>query len=246
MRTRFNLDLTSLDRFTMLIHGNYGTGKTFFLADMLKEESKKGPVRFLNIAGEDGYLSAANIGLGEVGETVDSLGDFKAALAEYAKLNLSALAIDGGKHFGRLCIRDACGDRLPKVGTGSDDWQKIHLAFESTIATLRAVAPVVVLASSSDKSMDQVAGETSLTPDMPGRQAAGVGGQFDFVFVLKAQVMGPNKIRRILQTAPVANTVIRCRLPRALPTEIELPEGGGGWLKLKGEMEKCLKPKEAK
>lgn len=241
MRTRFNLDLSTLQRFTMLIHGGYGTGKTYFLGDMLREESKKGPVRFLNIAGEDGYLSAANIGLGEVGETVDSLADFKAALADYTKLGLAALAIDGGKHFGRLCIRDACGDRLPKVGTGSDDWQKIHLAFESTIATLRAAAPVVVMASSSDKSMDQVAGETSLTPDMPGRQAAGVGGQFDFVLILKAQVMGPNRIRRALLCAPQANTVIRSRLPKALPTEIELPEGGGGWKKLREAMNECLK-----
>jgi hypothetical protein len=89
--------------------------------------------------------------------------------------------------------------------------------------------------------MDQITGETSLTPDLPGRQAAASGGMFDFVFVLRAQAIGPNKIKRSLQCAPAANTVIRARLPRMLPSEIELPENGGGWKKLMSEIESCLK-----
>lgn len=241
MRQKFNLDIASLDRFTMLLHGNFGCGKTHLLGDMLKEEMVNGPVRFLNVAGEDGYLSVANLGLGEVGETVETLADFKEALAEYKKLGLAALAIDGGKAFGRMIIKAICGDKLPSVGRGSDDWQRIHMEFEALIASLRNIAPIVVMASSSDRSMDQVSGELSLTPDFPGRQAAGSGGQFDFVFLLKAQAVTPTKVKRTLQMQPVANTVIRARLPRPLPSEIELPEGPGGWKKLKNEMQKALK-----
>lgn len=240
MRERFNLDIATLDRFTMLIHGGYGVGKTHLLGDMLKTESAVGPVKFLNIVGEDGMLSIANTGLGDVGESVDTLKDFKDALSDYAKNGLAALAIDGGKSFGRIVTKSVCGERLPSVGRGSDDWQKIHLEFEATIAMLRTVAPIVVMASSSDRSMDQISGELSLTPDFPGRQAAGSGGQFDFVFVLRSQAIGPNKVKRSLLTSPVANTVIRARLPRPLPTEIELPEGLGGWSKLKAEMQKAL------
>lgn len=240
MRERFNLDVATLDRFTMLIHGNYGVGKTNFLGDMLKTERANGPVRFINIRGEDGMLSLAKVGLGEAGEHVDTLKDFKDALADYAKEGLAALAIDGGKSFGRLCIKSVCGDRLPSVGKGSDDWQKIHLEFEGVIASFRAIAPIVVMASSSDRSMDQVSGELSLTPDFPGRQAAGCGGQFDFVFVMKSIPTGPNRVKRSLLTSPVTNTIIRSRLPRALPTEIELPEGPGSWAKLRAEMQKTL------
>lgn len=241
MRERFNLDIATLDRFTMLIHGNYGTGKTTLLGDMLKTEAAAGkPVRFLNLVGEDGMLSIANIGLGDVGESVDTLKDFEDAMSDYAKLGLAALAIDGGKSFGKIITKSVCGERLPSVGKGSDDWQRIHQKFEATIASLRSVAPVVVMASSSDRSVDQISGELSLTPDFPGRQAAGSGGQFDFVFVLRSQAVGPNKVKRSLLTSPVANTVIRARLPRPLPTEIELPEGGGGWAKLKGEMQRAL------
>lgn len=241
MRTRLNLDLTALDRFTMLIHGNYGVGKTALLGDMLREESRKGPVAFLNIAGEDGYLSLANQGLGEIGETVDTLADFKAALGEYKQKGCVALGIDGGKQFGELVKKSIKPDGLLQMGQGKDDWQRFHREFETTIASLRLVAPVIVMASASDRSLDQISGATSLTPDMPGRQAAGIGGQFDFVFILKAMAVTPTKVRRWLATAPETNTIIRQRLPRPLPQEIEIPENGGGWAKLRAEMDKALK-----
>ena len=88
--------------------------------------------------------------------------------------------------------------------------------------------------------MDQVSGEITLTPDFPGRQAAGVGGQFDFVFVLMARPTGPAQVRRWLMTAPTANTVIRARLPRSLPHEIVIPENGGGWKAIKGAIQTSL------
>lgn len=237
MRQKFNLDIATLDRLAILIHGNYGVGKTFLLGDMLRTE---GNGRFLNVAGEDGALSIANLGLGENGETVDTLADFKAALADYKKDKVGALAVDGGKHFGKLVIKSVCGERLPSVGKGSDDWAKIHREFEDTIVSLKQAAPIVIMASSSDRSMDQISGEVSLTPDFPGRQAAGSGGQFDFAFVVKAQALSPTKVRRWIETAPQANTVIRSRLPRPLPPTIELPENGGGWAIIKKAMQDAL------
>ena len=240
MRERFNLDIPSLERIFALVHGNYGVGKTHLLGDMLREERARGEVRFLNIRGEDGYLSVANLGLGDVGESVDTLADLQAALKDYKAAGIRALAVDGMKQLGQLVVKSVCGERLPSVGKGSDDWQKIHKEFETLVASLRWVAPIVLCASASDRSMDQITGETSLTPDLPGRQAAASGGMFDFVFVLRAQAIGPNKIKRVLQCAPAANTVIRARLPRMLPSEIEIPENGGGWKKLMTEIESCL------
>lgn len=247
MRQRFDLDLRTLDRFTILFHGGYGVGKTFILGDMLRHESKTGPVRFLNIAGEDGQLSIANFGLGSIGETVDTLNDFVEALNEYKQAGTRALAIDGGKAFGKLIVRSVCGDRIPSVGGKSDDWTQIHAKFENTVGMLRTIAPIVCMASSSDRSMDQVSGELSLTPDMPGRQAAGIAGMFDFVFVVRAQALNANTVKRWIDTAPAANTIIRQRLPKPLPSQIDMPQGGGGWKKLVEEMQKCLdKQKEGK
>ena len=240
MRERFDLDLKQLDRFNVLFHGGFGSGKTFLLGDMLRYERSAGEVRYLNITGEDGQLSIANFGLGNVGETVDTLDDFLLACDDYRKAGVRAVGVDGGKAFGKLVIRKVCGERLPSVGKNSDDWTQIHSKFENAIGVMRTMAPIVAFASSSDRSMDQISGELSLTPDMPGRQAAGIAGQFDFVFVVKAQATGPERVRRWIETAPAANTIIRQRLPRSLPAQIDIPQGGGGWKNLIEAMQKCL------
>lgn len=246
MRTRFNLDISDFTRFLMLIHGGYGVGKTHLLGDMLLTERENGEVRYVNMPGEDGYLSIRNLGLGECAENVETLDDLKGLIGDYKKSKLAAVAFDGGKWLGKLVIKGVCGDRIPTIGKGSDDWTKIHNEFEAIIATIRHVAPVVVLASSSDKSVDQVSGETVLSPDLPGRQAAGIGSQVDFAFQMHAKPSGPNSVRRWLGTAPSSTTVTRVRLPRPLPHEIIIPEGRGGWKKIKEAIENALKPVEAK
>ena len=243
MRERFDLDLKTLDRFTVLFHGAFGAGKTALLGDMLRYESKQGPVRYLNIKGEDGQLSIANFGLGDIGETVDTLNDFRSALDDYKKAGVRALAIDGGKWFGKMVVRHVCGDKTPTVGGASQDWTKIHGEFESTIISLRSIAPIVAFASSSDRSLDQISGEISLTPDMPGRQAAGVAGMFDFVLVVRAQTIRKGEIKRWIDTEPAANTIIRQRLPRPLPSEIPIPNGGGGWANFVNAIQKSLEVK---
>ncbi len=163
------------------------------------------------------------------------------------------MGIDGGKWFGRLCIKDVCGDRLPKVGGQSDDWTQIHSRYENTISRLRHIAPIVAMASSSDRSMDQVSGNMSLTPDMPGRQAAGCAGLFDFVLIVKAEAIRGGVMKRTIETEPVANTIIKYRLPKPLPPSIEIPMNGGGWKALVDAMQACLdkqkvstNPKEGK
>lgn len=246
MRQKLNLSSTTLGKATFLIHGNYGTGKTFFMGDMLKEEGKVGPVRYINIKGEDGSASVQGLGLEELNntypneiparfyaETVENLADFKEAVGEYKKIkNLRAVGIDGGQHLYRLIMRDVAGDRLPEVGGNRNEWGEIHFKGINLFTELHYLAPIVVVTSSSDKSVDQIRGETHLTPDMPGRMAAGIAGLFDCVFVLNARVLGPGRIQRILLTAPVEKVVVRYRLPRPLPDTIELPDGPGGWKKV--------------
>jgi hypothetical protein len=231
---------------TFLIHGGYGTGKTHLLGDMLKYERNhakpgRSKVSFLDIGDERGFGSIQNLGLGDAGEHIKTLKDLHEALDEYTKAgDLAALGVDGFNGVGQLIIAAVCGDRLPKVGNNSDDWQRIHYEFTKLYAKLRPVAPVVMCSSASDRSMDQVSGQMSLTPDLPGRQAAGVAGKFDFVFTLSAMVTGLTSVKRTLHTAPMANTVIRARTPRPLPTSIDLVAGEGSWAKVRGEIEKAF------
>jgi len=66
-----------------MVHGGRGAGKTHLMGDFLKTESKNGLVRFINVVGEDGGLTLRGMGLGDVGEDIDSLKDFNDALTEY-------------------------------------------------------------------------------------------------------------------------------------------------------------------
>jgi len=242
VRRLINLDTTILEHPSLLFHGLFGTGKTYILGDVLRSEAANGPVRFINIKGEDGYLTLAHMGLGEVGEEVENLTDLEAVIADYAKLGLRALGVDGLPHMSRLVIESVCGpDGVPRISKEQNDWVSIHRRFEGLIRKLRWIAPVFVATSSTDRSMNQIDQEIWLTPDLAGKQATGIGGMFDFVFLCKTRQTSPGVTQRYLYTV-ASNTVVRARLPRALPPQIVMPQGPGGWEILKRAMEACLKP----
>ena len=241
MRRPYNLDLPSLDRIALLIHGGYGQGKTHLVGDMLRTERANGPVRYLNIAGEDGSASIAAMGLGEIGVTVDTYEDLRAEIAEMGKQNLRALGVDTLHHIARLCmVYVTGGERLPRIAKDSNEWGELNQMLRATVLTLKTVAPVLMVACPSDKSMDQLTGKVLWTPDVPGRNAVGCSGWFDFVFVMKSDVIGYNMTKRTLLTGPINDVVIRTRTPKPLPTEIEIPENGGGWAKLYATIQKAF------
>jgi len=241
MRKKFNLDVKTLESVLMLLHGPPGGGKTHLLGDMLRTEKEKGEVAYIDVGKEMGSLTIANFQLGNIAETVETLEDLKEVLAEYTRPGkFAGVGVDGLQRLTQLIIKKVCGDNLPVISKTSQDWQKIHREFDTIFSSLRDIAPIVVCTAASDKSMDQLTGETSLTPDFPGRQAAGSAYYFDFVFMLRSEAIGPNRIKRTVYAAPIANTVIRARLPKSLPATIELPEGNGGWAVVKSKIEKCL------
>lgn len=216
---------------TFLIHGAYGAGKTHLLGDMLRTEGGVGPVRFINMRGEDGYLSVAKAILdGAVAETVETYEDLEGALLDAKKADARAIAIDGWHRLYPLVYKKVLGsDRLPTVGGQRNEWGDVHRQAEQMIESLRYYAPIVMCTSASDKSLDQLRGETHTTPNFPGRNAAGVAGFFDFVFYMESEVIGAAKIRRKILTAPVSKMVVRYRLPSSLPASLEIPDGSGGW-----------------
>ena len=233
MRRPYNLDLPSLDRIALLIHGGYGQGKTHLLGDMLRTERKNGPVRYLNIAGEDGSAAIGGMGLGEIAVTVDTYDDLRAEMAEMVKMGLRGVGVDSMHHIARLCMQYVTGgERLPRIAKDSNEWGELNQMLRATMLSLKLLAPIVMVACPSDKSVDQLTGKILWTPDVPGRNAVGCSGWFDFVFVMKSDVIGQNKFRRVLLTGPISDVVIRTRTPKPMPTEIVIPENEGGWARL--------------
>lgn len=236
MREKFSLDLKtpSLEKTIMLIHGGYASGKTYLMADFLKYYKSAGPVKFINVAGEDGYLSAQTFGLGDIGETANTYDDLEAILNDCKKDKTVAIGLDSMKAAARLAMIKVVGssDRMPSVGGQGNEWGDVHFKMENLTNRLRNAALFVLCVCPSDKSVNQLDGRTYITPDLPGREAAGSAGWFDFVGYINADVTGPGKIKRTVKFAPNNSILTRQRLPKPIINDIELPEGEGGWKKI--------------
>ena len=228
MRKSFNLDKKVLDSATFLIHGVYGAGKTHLLGDFLSNESKLGPVKFINVRGEDGMLSLAGAGLGDKGETVETVKDLEEVLEELRGGGYRAVGIDSFKALCRVVMEEVNGGRMPE----KSDYIPVHWVMERLAKRLRGVATYVMAVCPSDKSVDHVTGRTAVTPDLPGREAWGSAGWFDFVGYLTAEVVGLSLVKRELTFAPALNVVTRARLPKQLIQTIPVPNNGGGWVNI--------------
>lgn len=238
-RVKFNLDEQRLDNQAWLIHGINASGKTFLLCDFLKEESAKGAVRFINVAGEDGALTGKGMGLGNVAETIDTYKDFDAALDEYRKENIHALGVDSLAPLNAWCrVHLFKSDRLPN---GADEWNELHRLMNNVMYKLKRTAPMVMCTCPSDRSGDQVTQKTYITPDLPGKEARSSAGWFDFVGYLSAEPIGPGKVKRSLLMTPNGQTTVRQRLPKQISDEIILPNGPGSWKLIKQKVEEGWK-----
>jgi AAA domain len=236
LREKFSLNLktATLEKAITLIHGGYASGKTHLLADFLKYYSAQGPVKFVNVIGEDGYLSAQSFGLGDIGETVTTYDDLTACLNDARKEKCVALGVDSMKMASKLAMSHVLGtsDRMPSVGSNGNEWGAVHFAMENITNRMRNAAPFVFCVCPSDKSINQLDGRTYITPDLPGREAAGSAGWFDFVGYLSADVQGKDKVVRKVKFAPNNSILTRQRLPRAIVEDIDIPEGEGGWKRI--------------
>jgi hypothetical protein len=182
------------------------------------------------------------MGLGEVGETIESYADFADAMKEYQeKLKLQALGIDSIHALSRWIMRKVTGsDRLPEIRKESNEWGELHHTSYNTFMSVRRAAKLVMCTCPSDKSVEQLSGKTFITPDLPGRQAAGSAGWFDFVGYIEATPT-PSGINRTFNMTPNALTIVRQRLPKQITEPVKLPIGQGGWQAIKDAIEKGWK-----
>src|SRR5262249_16204463 len=129
---------------------------------------------------------------------------------------LRALGVDSMKALCRVVTKKVVKGDRPAV---KDDFGSIHWEMERLTASLRSVAPIVVCACPSDKSVNQLDGRTYITPDLPGREAAGSAGWFDFVGYISADTMGPSRVTRKVTFSPSTLVITRQRLPRSVTTD---------------------------
>lgn len=240
MRRVFNLDNQTLDSFNFLAYGLWGVGKTHFVGDALLEEAKVGPVKFLNIVGEDGSLTLARMGLGNVGEVIETDKDLKDFISEYSKKPLQALGVDSLLALSTKVIQARVGDRLPTIKGEGNEWGDVHWAMSGLVAALRPCAKYVICTCPADRESDPIKGTKYLAPMLPGRQAREILGKFDFVGYMASTTLG-KKVRRTLSLAPSEEVATRQRVPSPLLDEILIPQDGGGWAAFKVALGESLK-----
>lgn len=244
-RLEFNLDMRELNRCSTLVHGITNAGKTFLLGDFLKYESQYGKVAFIDVAGEGGSMSLADLGLtaaGHKGYRVSTRKELTDLLDWLSNQDLRALAFDSLKAFVRLVIAERVGtDRMPIVDRNSseNEWGDVHFRMERMAGRLSAAAPWLMAACLSDRSVEQISGKTYVTPDLPGREAAGSISWFDLAGYIKAETsnLPGAKITRTFMVTPNNLILTRQRLPRPITQDIVLPEGQGCWRVIKEFLE---------
>ena len=232
-RQAFNLDIQELTGYTFLVHGINASGKTHLLGDFLHTEQEGGKkCKFVNVKGEDGMLTLMGMGLGNIGETVESYDDYDQVLDQCIREQYHALAVDSLEPLNRWVRAKlfAGSDRMPN---GAAEWQELHRLMANLMTKQRRAAKYVVCACTSDKSTDVVTGKVTITPDLPGREARGAAGWFDFVGYLDVAIVGPGRVQRVLVMVPNNAITVRQRLPVPITDDIKLPNGQGGWLAIR-------------
>ena len=244
-RLRRDLDVVTpeqLNRLSLLVHSDYGAGKTHFLGDaLLHEKNAGGAVAYINMKGEDSDLTLAGMGLGSVAYTVGSTAELKELLTALAAQKLKAVGLDSLKLLAGLAMEEITGGGMPD----KEHYRPLHWKFPRLISMFKSVADYAIAVCPSDKSVEQLTGRTRITPDLPGRQVTEVGGYFDFVGFLQTDIVGPGKIKRSLVLTPNNAILTRQRRLKLIP-DIDVPAGGGGWAAFKAAIQKSMEKETTK
>jgi hypothetical protein len=227
---------TDLSTFAMLLHGAPGAGKTRLMGDLLS--GTEGKRAFINIAGQDGLLSLISLELdGVIAATVDSYDDLADFVCNEGPFD--ALAVDSIRDVHRLAVAKITGgERILKMGRDENEYAEMSFAFERIINALKMQSKRFVTCSMSDRSTDQLTNSTKVTPDLPGRLAAGIAQYFDFVGYMSAQTNSFGKLSRTLsfqtkalQISKTAEIEIltKARVVSPVTADIVLKEGQSNW-----------------
>ena len=246
LRLRFNLDKRDIDDgLAVVAFAPFNAGKTFLMADFLKTQQAEGEVMFIDIIGERGSLSAANFGLGDTGYHVETYNEFIDLIKWARTRNIMGIGLDSLQTWLPLvCVHLFGNPRLPEE---PQEWNKMHLAMKQSMDLLKTGSPWIFCICSAAIEVDPdekvKTGQTKqfIAPDLPGKQARVIIGNFDLAGYLQVTKVGNKTSRNFIVDSP-GKLLVRQRLPNPITEPILLPHGPGGWSAIRGAIEEALKP----
>jgi hypothetical protein len=255
MRARFNLDIKSYDSLSMLVYGMYGCGKTHFMGTALQwaltsAKCPPGGALYLNVANQDGYMSIANMELGTIGEVIEEVADLEEFLKQFeTEPPLFILCVDSLLDIARLVMRKVTkADRIPKGGRGNEnEWTRIHHEMGKVVRQLKRCSRYLLVSAPAQRHLNPVTNMTWIMPDLPGKQAFDMVGEFDFVGYLRAATDFKGKVKRhlIVKQMPEGDEdqpgiLTRQRMAKEITTDIVIPPAVGGWQEFMAVVEKGM------
>ena len=229
-----NLDTATLDGIRVLVHSIRAGGKTHLAGDFLKEESKVGPVAYINTAGE-GFMTIQSIGLGNVMYRVTSLKEYNEVIASFVAKPLHAIAVDSAQILEQFCMWDVMGTdkRSPMSTKEKNEWVDINREFYNALRQTCKAAKMFFMTAPSAINADPITGAAKMiSPDLIGQRALGIAGSFEFVGYIKLLAKGGGNVERSIQFAPDGVTLVRQQSPKPITADIKLPQVGG-WAAVK-------------
>ena len=242
-RLRFDLDVREITKLAVLGIGPHNSGKTYLMSDFLKVQQEEGEIAYIDMAGEEGSLSAANFKLGKFGYRVENYTELKGVLGYLKGRRLLGVGLDSLPELVSILSRHVTGgDLWPDEPS---KWNELHSTLKAIIKELKTTCPWVfcttVAAIETDPEQKELTGLTIkyLAPDLPGKQARFIVGCFDMAGYLEVKKVGPKTTRAFVLDAP-ARLLVRQRLPNPIKEKIVLPEGPGGWTAIKHRIQRAL------
>lgn len=246
---KIELAKVELERLSLLLIGEYGSGKTRMLRDVIETELEGGAeessILYISHADDEGYMPLKGLAVPAV--ELDDPKDVDQLITEYSKKPLHLMCVDGLDKTSDLIMRGTIGsDRAPKGG-GQDknEWTEVHRAFFHKVSRLRKCASLFVATAPIAKYNHPTTGDSAVYPDLPGSQASRVIGAFDFTLGIEFRRSPLGKTSRWLRVKPANGAAavaftLRQRLLHELTEDIEIPQGGGAWRVLKKQIEEAM------
>lgn len=262
-----DLNLRSLDRFSMLVHGDYNTFKTYmvgsFLSYLIRQDKR---VVFWNVKGEDGYQTLAAFPEIDPKKHIwelETYQDIETALAELVAKPYDGLGIDSGKLWAdKVMLMFTGGEdrplRVPKgKGDHSQEWPLMHHKMERMMQAIRQCAAQAMITCPSDlsahhldPSTDTWTKEKRVTPNYPGNEATRASGWFDYVGYAEVRATAPGEQRRLLHFEYSEKFVSRARVITPFKEAIRIPDcsppyqGPSAWEIVQAELKAHLGQKD--
>lgn len=229
----------------VIIHGNYGSGKTHLAGDAcLHTLQNGGTFTYLNITGEDGQDSAWRpefTGHEDCFLDIVKYGGIKEAISYFTANPRTLLVVDSLKALHRMVEHHQTKGEHPPAsrGWGDSDFSWIYLWMDNIMAEFRQTAKYVLFLCPSDLGRDRIVDNESTVvdqekkvtlPDLPGKLASTSPGWCDFMLYLEAHYDARTKkrVRSVLPTTS-PRIISRQRLRKEIKDAIAIPEDGGGW-----------------